>query len=66
MLEVVNELFTHMSKQAYHPIRLLRRHLPYPGKAIHQAAFGRRDYIPCPFSLLRSQLPRGEAYTCTF
>ena len=43
----------------HHPIRL--RHLPYLGKVFYLAAFGRRDYISCPFSLLRIQLPRGEA-----
>ena len=33
----------------HHPIRRLRRHLPYLGKADYQAAFGRRDPTSCPF-----------------
>ena len=41
-----------------HPIRLLRRHLPYPGKAIHQAASP--PFPLLPFQALRASFPEGK------
>jgi len=38
MPETLKEHFSHEQTSINHPIRRLRRHLPYLGKADHQAA----------------------------
>ena len=61
---------SHEQASINHPIRLLRRHLPYLGKAVHQASC--RHFHSCPFRsfrptkpLVRGAAERSEAGGCT-
>ena len=53
LMESLSKRQSHKCKSSiHHPIRRLRRHLPYLGKADHQAAGGRLDPIPCSLAII--------------